>query len=69
MAFADMMTAAHRRMKNYLRSTSGNLTMIAALGSIPVIAAAGMAIDYARISRVHDEMQLIADGATLAAFS
>lgn len=41
--------------------------MIAALGSIPVIAAAGMAIDYARISRVHDEMQLIADGATLAA--
>ncbi len=67
MAFADMMTAAHRRMKNYLRSTSGNLTMIAALGSIPVIAAAGMAIDYARISRVHDEMQLIADGATLAA--
>ena len=42
MAFADMMTAARRRMKNYLRSTSGNLTMIAALGSIPVIAAAGI---------------------------
>lgn len=67
MAIADRLTAARSHMKKYLRSSQGNLTMIAALGSIPVIAAAGMAIDFARISRVHDEMQLIADGATLAA--
>lgn len=67
MAIAAIMIAARKLTRKYLRSTGGNLTMVAALGSIPVIAAAGMAIDYARISRVHDEMQLISDGATLAA--
>ena len=67
MAIAAILTAARKLTRKYLRSTGGNLTMVAALGSIPVIAAAGMAIDYARISRVHDEMQLVSDGATLAA--
>ena len=67
MAIAAIMIAARKLTRKYLRSTGGNLTMVAALGSIPVIAAAGMAIDYARISRVHDEMQLVSDGATLAA--
>lgn len=67
MAIADMSKTIQRHMSRFLRSSQGNLTMIAALGSIPVIAAAGMAVDFARISRVHDEMQLIADGATLAA--
>ena len=67
MAFADMPKTIRRHMSRFLHSSQGNLTMIAALGSIPVIAAAGMAVDFARISRVHDEMQLVADGATLAA--
>lgn len=54
-------------LRGFLGNDRGNMTMIMGIASIPVIAAAGMAIDYARISRVHDEIQLIADGATLAA--
>lgn len=53
--------------RSYGRDTRGNLTMMLGIAAIPIIAAAGMAVDYARISRVHDKMQLIADGATLAA--
>ena len=67
MALADIKTALRRKFHRLVRSDAGNMTMIAALSSIPVIAAAGMAVDYARISRVHDKMQLIADGAALAA--
>jgi Flp pilus assembly protein TadG len=69
MAFAGMTKSIKRHLNNFRRDSRGNLTMIAGLSAIPVIAAAGMAIDYARISRVHDEMQQIADGATLAAVS
>ena len=43
------------------------MTLIATLTAIPIVGAAGMAIDYARISRVHDEIQYIADGASLFA--
>lgn len=67
MALADIKTALRRKFHRLVRSDAGNMTMIAALSSIPVIAAAGMAVDYARISRVHDKMQLISDGAALAA--
>lgn len=67
MAFADMTTALRRRMKRLLRSDRGNMTMIAALSAIPIVGAAGVAIDYARISRVHDEVQTVADGAMLFA--
>jgi Flp pilus assembly protein TadG len=69
MALADVTTAIRRHIDRYFRSDRGNLTMMAGLSAIPVIAAAGMAIDYSRISRVHDKMQLIADGAALAAVS
>ena len=55
--------------RRYLANTRGNITMLTGLASIPVIAAAGMAIDYARISRVHDQIQMVADGATLASAS
>ena len=58
-----------RLCRGYAGDTRGNLTMLFGLSAIPVIAAAGMAIDYARISRVHERMQFIADGATLAAAS
>ena len=56
-----------RICRDYGHDSRGNLTMMLGIAAIPVIAAAGMAVDYARISRVHDKMQLIADGATLAA--
>ncbi len=67
MALADIMTAFHRRTSRFLRSDLGNLTMIGAIAAIPIIGAAGMAVDYARISRVKEKMQLVTDGATLAA--
>ncbi len=67
MALADITTALRHHFKRYFRSDRGNMTMIASIAAIPVIAAAGMAVDYARISRVKDKMQLIVDGAALAA--
>lgn len=67
MAFADTTSALRRFLGRYIRSDRGNLTMIAGLAAIPIVAAAGMAIDYARISRVKDKMQLVIDGAALAA--
>lgn len=67
MAFASITKILRNALRGLIRNDRGNMTMIMGLASIPVIAAAGMAIDYARISRVHDEIQLIADGAALAA--
>lgn len=67
MAIADITTALRRHTSRFLRSDGGNLTMIATLAAIPIIGAAGMAVDYARISRVKDKLQLVTDGATLAA--
>jgi Flp pilus assembly protein TadG len=67
MPLADIMTAFRRQTSRFLRSDYGNLTMIGAIAAIPIIGAAGMAVDYARISRVKEKMQLVTDGATLAA--
>ena len=67
MAFAPITRRLCNAAWTFAQDTRGNMTMMFGLAAIPVIAAAGMAIDYARISRVHDEIQLVADGATLAA--
>lgn len=67
MALAGIRSAVSHFLKRYLRSDRGNMTLIASLASIPMIAAAGMAVDYGRITRVKDKMQLIVDGAALAA--
>ena len=69
MTFHSIASKLGKTCRNFAGDSRGNLTMLFALSAIPVIAAAGMAIDYARISRVHERMQLIADGATLAAAS
>lgn len=69
MASRSFALALRRTFQRYLRSKRGNLTFIGTLAAVPVIGAAGMAIDYARISRVHDRMQLVVDGAALAAVS
>ena len=67
MTIASIVRKFGKTCRNYGRDSHGNLTMMLGIAAIPVIAAAGMAVDYARISRVHDKMQMIADGATLAA--
>lgn len=67
MAFTNWSQTVRKEFRKFVRSDAGNITLLSGLASLPMIAAAGMAVDYARISRVHDEMQMIADGATLAA--
>ncbi|MFN4142165.1 pilus assembly protein TadG-related protein [Aestuariivirga sp.] len=61
--------ALARRVREHCRSERGNLTAITSIAAVPVIAAAGIAIDLGRMSRVQDQLQTIADGAALAAAS
>lgn len=56
-------------MSRFLRSDRGNATLITVLAAIPVVAAAGMAIDYSRGVRSANELQQVADAAALAAAS
>ncbi|MBI2717722.1 MAG: hypothetical protein HY245_13135 [Rhizobiales bacterium] len=69
MTFAGAALNFLDRATRFLRNTAGNVTIITGIASIPVIAAAGMAVDYARISRVKDQVQIVADGASLASAS
>jgi hypothetical protein len=66
---ASKLIATRAMFRRFIRNKAGNITAMFGLSAIPLVAAAGMAIDYARISRVHDKVQLIADGATLSAAS
>lgn len=54
-------------LRRFARQCAGNVTVITGLAAIPVIAAAGIAIDYSRGTRVESELQQIADAAALAA--
>ncbi len=51
------------------KDCAGNVTIITGLAAIPLVAAAGLAIDYSRGTRVESELQQIADAAALAAAS
>ena len=64
-----MFSTMRQQLRKYLRSTGGNMTLIASLSAIPVIASAGLAIDYMRGSRSAQELQQVADAAALAAAS
>ena len=54
---------------SYLRNTAGNATMITGIAAIPLVASAGLAIDYVRGIRAAGELQQVADSAALAAAS
>jgi Flp pilus assembly protein TadG len=54
---------------SYLRSQAGNATMITGIAAIPLVASAGLAIDYVRGIRAAGELQQVADSAALAAAS
>lgn len=56
--------AAFRRFRG---SEAGNVTMILGLACIPLIACAGLAIDYVRGTRAASELQQVTDAAALAA--
>ena len=68
--FSVFKAAAIRKpLGKYLRSTGGNMTLIASLAAIPMIASVGLAVDYMRASRSAQELQQVADAAALAAAS
>ena len=50
-----------------LRNTSGNATILFALAAVPLMIAAGVAIDRIRLDHARTEMQAALDGAALAA--
>ena len=54
---------------SYLRDKAGNATMITGIAAIPLVASAGIAIDYVRGIRAAGELQQVADSAALAAAS
>jgi len=54
-------------LSRFTGNCAGNITIITGLAAIPLIAAAGLALDYSRGTRVESELQQIADSAALAA--
>ena len=54
-------------MKRFRRDDRGNLTMILGIAAVPLVAAAGLAVDMARITEARSAIQNAADGAALAA--
>src|SRR5260221_3280638 len=69
MVFKSFSQQLSRIWRKFCCNSQGNMTIVLALTAIPVILAGGAAIDYARISRVHDKLQDITDGAAIAAAS
>ncbi len=64
-----MFSTMRKHLKKYLHASGGNMTMFASIAAIPMIASAGLAIDYMRASRSAQELQQMADAAALAAAS
>jgi Flp pilus assembly protein TadG len=62
-------SAKSKGFLSYLRDKAGNATMITGIAAIPLVASAGMAIDYVRGIRAAGELQQVADSAALAAAS
>jgi Flp pilus assembly protein TadG len=58
--------ALRRLFGRFVRSRSGNVAVIFALASIPVIAAMGVAVDYTRLSQVTGDVQDALDATALA---
>lgn len=52
--------------RKFVKNEDGNLSMILGLAAVPMLLAAGVAIDEGRINKTKEEMQAVADGAALA---
>ncbi|HUR43382.1 MAG TPA: pilus assembly protein TadG-related protein, partial [Aestuariivirga sp.] len=59
-------TRAGTKFHRFLPNSSGNVTIMVALAAIPLVAGAGLAIDYLRGVRTQSELQQVADAAALA---
>jgi Flp pilus assembly protein TadG len=60
-------TSLIRRLSSFRKNIGGNISIIAALSAVPLVAAAGVAIDYGRASSAITKMQAEVDAAALAA--
>lgn len=54
-------------LKDLIKSTRGNVSVMLAVAAVPVLLAAGSAVDYLRLSNAKTEFQAALDGAALAA--
>jgi Flp pilus assembly protein TadG len=54
------------KLLNFIRSTDGNMAIIFTLAMVPVIGAAGVAIDYSYLAKVSKDAQNALDSAVLA---
>ncbi|SEP73565.1 Putative Flp pilus-assembly TadE/G-like [Faunimonas pinastri] len=61
-----MTSAILRSLRRFGLDTAGNAALIFALAAVPLIGAAGFAIDYTQASGVRAQLQSIADAAALA---
>ncbi len=56
-------------LRRYFQNVSGNTAIIFALGALPVMLAAGAAVDYSRGSRAKSVLQVAVDSAALGAMA
>lgn len=54
------------RIRRFARDVRGNIAIVAALGSIPFVLAAGIAVDYSRAAAAKSNLQAAIDAAVLA---
>ena len=63
------MSAFFPAITRLFRDKSGNVAVIFAIASIPVVSAAGCAVDYSMATRMRAKLQSAADAASVAAVS
>ena len=69
-AYAQAMRRlASAALRRFWKDNRGSTSLISIMAAIPVVAAAGMGIDYSRTVRAKTEIQEVADAAALAAAS
>jgi Flp pilus assembly protein TadG len=62
-----MKTITYNLLRNFLKDTGGNATMVFGLSAIPLFFAAGATVEYLNMSKARTEMQAAVDAAALAA--
>jgi len=62
-----MKTKTSNPLRNFLKDSAGNVSMIFGLSAIPMFLAAGATIEYLNMSKARTEMQAAVDSAALAA--
>ena len=67
--FGKLFSKFIRHAVDLRRNTRGNVAIITALATIPMIAAVGCVIDYTTASMIKTKLQASADAAALAAIS